>query len=195
VVVSAYSILLLSEVGIWNVLGFDRSAAQLYWLAPLKTVMALVAKNIAIACFVMLEVILIAGVCVLFRLPISLGLFIEAFLVCMVMLVFLTAIGNISSLRFPRPVDPNESWKRSAGSRFQVILIFLYPLLAFPFAFAYYAQQKWESDYAFYGVLGFTAAVAAIAYGFSLEKAARMAAEGKERILSALTQGGSPVSS
>lgn len=195
VIVSAYSILLLSEVGVWNVLGFDRSAAQLYWLAPVRTVMALVAKNIATACFVTLEVILISGVCLLFRLPISFSLFIEALLVCMVMLVFLAAIGNVSSLRFPRPMDPNESWKRSGGSRFQVMLVFLYPVIGLPFAFAYYAQHKWESDLAFYGVIAVTAVGAAIAYGFSLEKAATMAAQSKERILSSLAQGGAPVSS
>jgi len=195
VIVSAYSILLLSEVGVWNVFGFDRSAAQLYWLAPVRTVMALVAKNIATACFVMLEVVLISGVCLLFRLPISVALFVEALLVCMVTLMFLAAIGNMSSLRFPRAMDPNESWKRSGGSRFQVMLIFLYPVISLPFVFAYYAQYKWESDVAFYGVLAFTAAGAAIAYGYSLEKAAAMAAQSKERILAALAQGGAPVSS
>lgn len=195
VIVSAYSILLLSEVGVWNVLGFDRSAAQLYWLAPVRTVMALVAKNIATACFVTMEVILISGVCVLFRLPVSFPLFVEALLVCMVMLMFLTAIGNVSSLRFPRPMDPNESWKRAAGSRFQVMLVFLYPVIGLPFLFAYYAQYKWESDVAFYAVLAFTAAAAAVAYGFSLEKASAMAADSKERILSVLGQGSGPVSS
>ena len=33
-VVSVYSLLLLSEVCFWNSFGFDRSAAQIYFLAP-----------------------------------------------------------------------------------------------------------------------------------------------------------------
>jgi len=97
VIVSGYAIMLLSEVCIWNVFGFDRGASQFYWLAPLSTVWVLVANNISAAIFVSLEILIISLVCGLFRLPVTLVL--ECFLVSRVFLCFLLAIGNWSSLQ------------------------------------------------------------------------------------------------
>lgn len=194
VLVFAYSLMLMSEVSIWNVLGFDRGAAQLYWLTPVRTVHVLVAKNIAAAIFCTLEMLIITAVCLLFRVPVTLATFVESLLVCFILLVFLTAAGNLSSLCYPRPVDPNQNWKRSSATRFQAMLLILYPIMALPFAFAYVARYAWEAEWAFYAVLAVTAALAAIVYGLCLESALRVAAGRKEQILAALGQGSGPIS-
>ena len=193
VIVSGYAIMLLSEVCIWNVFGFDRGASQFYWLAPLSTVWVLVANNISAAIFVSLEILIISLVCGLFRLPVTPALVLECFLVSMVFLCFLMAIGNWSSLQYARPVDPNQNWKRNAAGRFQMMLLLVYPLLAAPFLFAYFARRVWEAEWPFYAVIALMASLAATAYGLSLEYAGAYARRHRERVLSLLSQGDSPV--
>ncbi|MBV6430246.1 MAG: hypothetical protein IANPNBLG_00355 [Bryobacteraceae bacterium] len=195
VIVCAYAMMLLSEVSVWNVLGFDRSAAQIYWLAPVRAGQMLVAKNLATVIFVTVEILIVSAVCLLFRMPVTPLLFFESFFVCIVMLVLLMAIGNLSSLRYPRPVDPNQNWKRGSASRFQAMLLFVYPVLGLPFILAYFARDRWESDLAFYTILAVTALGGAIAYGFSIESASKTARQRKEFILTTLGGGEGPVSS
>ena len=43
----AYALLLLGDVAFWNVFGFDRSAAQAYFIAPVRLSSVLVSKNLA----------------------------------------------------------------------------------------------------------------------------------------------------
>ncbi|MFN7939552.1 MAG: hypothetical protein U0R19_39865 [Bryobacteraceae bacterium] len=194
-ITAAYSVMLLSEVTMWNILGFDRSAAQLYWLAPVKATTVIVAKNIVTAIAVTLEFCIISVVCLLFRLPMNPLLVFEAYIVCMVFQLFLMSIGNLSSLLYPRPVDPNESWKRASATRFQAMLLLVYPVLAGPLVFAFYAQTKWESPWAFFGVMAFLTVAASLSYAYSLERAEQIASERKEKILTSLAQGGAPVAS
>ncbi len=189
----SYSLMLLSEVAIWNVLGFDRSAAQFYWLAPVPAWQVLAAKNIATALFVALEMAVIAAVCLALRLNVTLASTWEAFLTCAILMVFLMAVGNLSSLYSPRPVDPNQTWKRGSGSRFQAVLLLVYPILLLPFVIAYWARWVWDAHLVFYAVLGATALMAALAYGFSMEYAVRASRTRKEEILAALHRGDGPV--
>jgi ABC-2 type transport system permease protein len=193
VVLFSYSLLLLSEVSIWNVLGFDRSAAQVYWLAPVRLWQMLAAKNVAIALFFLLEMAIITLVCVALGLRVTLLSLSESALVCYVMMVFLMSVGNLSSVYTPRGVDGNQTWKRGSAGRFQAMLLLIYPVLLLPFAFAYWAREVWESTAVFYGVVGFTAALAVIAYGLAMEHAVRVAGARREQILTALAQGGGPV--
>jgi hypothetical protein len=165
----------------------------LYWLAPVRPAMVLVAKNTVTAIAVSLEFCIITVICLLFRLPLAPLMVVESYLLCMVFLLLLLGIGNVSSLHFPRPVDPNESWKRSSATRFQAMLLLVYPVMAAPLVFAFYAQSKWESAWAYFGVMGFLAVLAGVGYGYSLEHAARLLGERKEKILAALARGGSPV--
>ncbi|MDX1982296.1 MAG: hypothetical protein SFV51_18630 [Bryobacteraceae bacterium] len=193
VILFSYSLLLLSEVSIWNVLGFDRSAAQVYWLAPVRLWQMLVSKNIAIALFFVLEMAIITVVCALLGLAVTLKAVWESSLVCLLMMVFLMAVGNLSSVYAPRGVDGNQTWKRGSAGRFQAMLLLIYPLLLLPFVFAYWARQVWESDRVFYGLIAATAVVAVVLYGLALEKAAQAAGERREGILTALARGDGPV--
>lgn len=193
VVICAYAITLLSEVLIWNMLGFDRSAAQLYWLAPMRPRALVLAKNLTAMLFVFLQIVIITVVCVVVRLPVDLRMFLDTVLVCMLLMMLLMAVGNYSSLRFPRPVDPRESWRRSAATKFQALLVLVYPFLSLPFAFAYYARTVWEAQWPFYTVVGFVAIAACTAYSLSLDYAEKVAGRDRERILTQLSQGEGPM--
>jgi ABC-2 type transport system permease protein len=193
VIVSGYAVMLLSEVTIWNVFGFDRSAAQMYWVTPVSATAAVVAKNTSAAIFVFLEIAIISCVCLLFRLPVTPHMVLDTVLVIGVLLLFLMGVGNWSSLRFARPVDPDQNWKRGATSRFQALLLILYPLISLPFVFAFFARSVWEAEWPFYAVLTAVAAVAACVYWGSLEWVEQEARRHRERILSLLAGGGDPI--
>jgi hypothetical protein len=153
----------------------------------------LAAKNVAIALFFLLEMAIITLVCVALGLRVTLLSLSESALVCYVMMVFLMSVGNLSSVYTPRGVDGNQTWKRGSAGRFQAMLLLIYPVLLLPFAFAYWAREVWESTAVFYGVVGFTAALAVIAYRLAMEHAVRVARARREQILSALAQGSGPV--
>ncbi len=193
VIVSGYAVMLLSEVTIWNVFGFDRTAAQMYWVAPVSATQAVMAKNASAAIFVLLEVAIITGVCVLFRLPVTPRMVLDTVLVIAVLLLFLMGVGNWSSLRFARPVDPDQNWKRGATSRFQAMLLVLYPVVALPFVFAFFARRAWEAELPFYAVLALTAAAGGCVYWGTLEWVSKEALTRRERILGLLSGGGDPI--
>lgn len=193
VVLFVYSLMLLSEVAVWNILGFDRSAAQLYWLSPVKPWQVLVAKNLATTLYAILEMVLITAVCLALRMPLDLLTVCQSFLVALLLLVMMISVGNVSSIYYPRAVDPNQNWKRAGGSRFHIVLVLVEPILLLPFLVAYWARWAWESDAVFYAVLAFTALLAALMYGVSMELATKAAGSDKERVLTALGRGEGPV--
>jgi ABC-2 type transport system permease protein len=192
--VSVYALMLLGEVSFWNTFGFDRAAAQLYYVTPVPIAMVLVGKNIASAIFVFLEITAVTLVCALFRMPISLGKLTESYLVALILALFLIAIGNLASIHYPRPVDPSKSWRRSAAGKMQAMLMFAYPVLSFPIFLAYMARYAFESDIAFYGMLCFAAALGMTVYGVALDSSVRAAESHKDAIVTALSQGEGPVS-
>jgi ABC-2 type transport system permease protein len=187
--VSVYALLLLSDSLFWNVFGFDRSAAQVYFLVPVKISTVLVGKNLTAAIFVLLDISAVALVCILLRLPITGLRVLEALAVTLVITTFLVAIGNISSLYNPRGVNPVKSFRTAAGARMQAMLMLLFPVSLAPVALAYLARYAFESEWAFFGVLLFGAALAGVAYWFSMESAVKAAERRKEQIIQALSQG------
>ncbi len=192
--VTVYSVMLIGEVCIWNIFGFDRGAVQLYYSVPVRMSTVILAKNITAAFFVVVETILIFVVCALLRMPVSFYALFETFCVVMTMMVFLISIGNLISLRSPRPVDPDQSWRRKAAGGVQATLMFIYLLVAAPIALAYLARYAFNTNLAFYGVLLFDLALGLVLYWLAMESTLRTAAERKETIITALSRGEGPVS-
>ena len=126
--VSVYALLLLSDALFWNCFGFDRSAAQVYFLVPVKMSTVLAGKNLAAAFLVLMEITAIALVCALLRLPLSGLQILEAFAVTCVMTLFILAVGNLSSLYNPRAVNPVKAMKTAAQSRAQALLMLAFPV-------------------------------------------------------------------
>lgn len=191
--ISAYSLLLLSEVAFWNTFGFDRRAAQLYFFAPVPVRSVIRGKNITAVLIVILEVTLIATVWLVLGMPLTLGMLAESYAVTLVLAMLLLSVGNLGSVRYPRPVEPRHSWRSSSAGRFQAVLLLLYPLIAAPVGLAFLARYAFESQAAFYGVLAFDAALAAVIYWVALDSAVATLNERRESVLATLSESQGPV--
>ena len=193
-VVSVYSLMLMSEVCFWNVFGFDRSAAQFYFLAPVSFKRILAAKNLTAVFFIVMEVGLVTGVCILLQMPLDSRRFWEAYSVAAVMMIYLFAAGNQLSINQARGVNPANSLRTSAAGRLQAMLFAIYPVTFVPILLAYLARYLSHSQALLYAVLALDAVVGLVLYRISLDSAVEAAGEGKERMLAALSAGDGPIS-
>jgi ABC-2 type transport system permease protein len=191
--VSVYALLLLSDALFWNCFGFDRSAAQVYFLVPVKMSTVLAGKNLAAAFLVLMEIVAIALVCALLRLPLSGLRILEALAVTCVITLFILAIGNLSSLYNPRAVNPVKAMKTAAQSRAQALLMVAFPLVLLPVALAYLARYAFDTESAFFGVLLFSGVVGGLLYFYSMQSALKAAADRREQIIAALSSGEGPI--
>lgn len=193
VMVSLYAALLLGEVLFWNCFGFDRAAAQCYYVMPVKIATVLLAKNIAAVSFLILEIGVITCVLLALRVKTVLDKIPESFAVTMLLALFLLAVGNLASTHYPRPVDPAQSWRHSNAGRVQAMMLLIYPAIALPIFLAYMARYAFESNLAFYLVLASGFLVGAITYSVSLDSAVEAAELRREAILTALSRGEGPI--
>ena len=192
-VVSVYSLLLLSEVCFWNSFGFDRSAAQVYFLAPVSFARVLISKNLSAVLFIVLEILGVTAVCSVVGMPFAMRKFEEAFAVAAVISIFLLGAGNMMSVRQARGVNPDSSFRRGAAGRVQAILFVVYPIAFIPAALAYLARYAFESEAAFFGVLALDAAAGMVFYRIALESAVGSAESQKEKLLASLAAGDGPI--
>ncbi len=194
-IVSAYALMLLGEVCFWNNFGMDRSAAQTYFVTPVRVSSVLMAKNIAAAFFIFLELTLIAVFCAILRMPISGQNVTEAFAVTAVLTLFLLAIGNMISTRYPRAVDPSQSWRSGSMGRVQAYLLLLYPVASAPLLLAYGARYAFESQAALYLVLAIDFLIGLVVYVIALQSSVEAAEEHKEEMIMALSSAQGPIGS
>jgi ABC-2 type transport system permease protein len=192
--VSAYSLLILGDVVFWNVFGFDRSAARLYFLIPSPFSIVLAAKNMAAAIFVLLEVTGVSVVWSLLRMPVNPDMLAEAYAVTIVLSLYLLGAGNLASVSYPRPVNPERSTGAVSSGRARVLLLLVYPLLALPVLLAFGAEYAFRSRPAFYIVLAFAAALGAAFYWVALGSATTKSMRCREQFLETLSQTEGPVS-
>jgi ABC-2 type transport system permease protein len=151
------------------------------------------AKNSAAAFFILLEVGLVALFCVLLRMPVTAYEVAEALSVTLVLTVFLLAIGNLLSVRYPAAIDPSRSWRSGSMGRVQAFLLGIYPVVSAPVILAYGARYAFDSQAAFFAVLLLDLVVGVILYSIALESAVDTALDGRERIVQALSNAEGPV--
>jgi ABC-2 type transport system permease protein len=192
-IVAVYALLLLGEAAMWNIFGFDRSAAQAYFVMPVPLAHVFIAKNLVTLFFVALEIGMVMVVSALFRMPVSPDSVARTYAVCAVLSLFLFAGGNLSSVHNARGVDPTKSMRSSPSGRTQALLLAIYPLALAPIGLAYLAEWALESTAAFYGALGVIALIAGAFYWVALDSARDAASARRERMLEALAQGAGPV--
>jgi ABC-2 type transport system permease protein len=192
-VVSVYSLLLLSEACFWNFFGFDRSAAQFYFLAPVSFTRVMIGKNLSALFFIMLEIGMIALVCGLLGMPLKPINLAESFGVAGVISIFLLAAGNQLSIRQPRAMNPAASFRSGTAGRVQAVLFLIYPVAFLPVGLAYLARYAFASEAAFFAVLAADAALAAVVYKLSLDSAVLAADRLKEPMVTALSRGDGPI--
>lgn len=191
--VSVYSVVMLGEVSLFNSLGLDRSAAQLYFIAPVSLPTVLRAKNFAASVYILLELTLISLVCLALRLPLSPTKIAEAFAVTLVLAMFFAALGNLGSIYYPRATDSQSSWRSRGASKFQFWMLLVYPILGVPIGLAYLARYAFDSQLAFFATLGFAFLLSLVFYTVATSTAHQAAIERREQILAALSAGEGPI--
>jgi ABC-2 type transport system permease protein len=193
VLVSVYALTLLGQVSYWNAFGFDRSAAQVYFSLPVKISTALAGKNIAAALFIFLEMSAVAVVCLLLRMQITAGKILESYVVIAIAALYMLGIGNLSSVHYPRAMNPERVSQGGAASRWQALVFIFYPLALMPIFLAYLARVVFSSDTAFLIVLAFAGALGVFIYRTAMESAVETASKRRELILTELSRSEGPV--
>ena len=180
--VSVYSLLLMSEACFWNSFGFDRSAAQIYFLAPVKFSRVLIGKNLSAIFFISTEILVVTLMCGLMRAVVT---------------IFLLAAGNLLSVRQARGANPATQFRAKAAGRVQAMLVIIYPIAFVPVALAYLARWAFDDhgQMAFFSVLAFDAVVGGIVYWIALDSAVESAERMKEEMIAALSLAEGPIAS
>jgi ABC-2 type transport system permease protein len=192
-VVSLYALTLLGQVSYWTAFGFDRSAAQVYFSLPVPIWKALAGKNLAAAAFILLEMAAVILACLLLRVHVPRGKILEAFLVTLVVGFYLLSAGNLSSVHFPRAMNPERVAQGGSASRFQALMFFFYPVALLPVGLAYAARYAFESQTAFYLVLAFAAVLGGVVYWIAMDSAVSAAQRRREMLLQELSRSEGPV--
>lgn len=192
-IVCIYALTLLGEVAFWNNLGFDRSAAQLYFLAPVPFSRVLLAKNIAALAFVALEIAMVMAMVWILRLPASWKQLPEAITTTGIFSIYLLAVGNLGSVYFARPVDPAQSWRGGSGNRFQALMLFIYPAASIPLVISFLIRKATGDETYFLISLMTAAALGLVCYWLSLKAASVAAHDRREEIAAVLSAGQAPI--
>lgn len=193
VVVAVYALTLLGQVTFWNTFGFDRAAVQLYFAAPVPVGAALAAKNLAAGVFILLELAMVTAVCLLLRVTVPPMRIAEAFLVTPIASLYMLAVGNLSSVHFPKPMTPERVSQGGASSRFQALIFVFYPLALLPVFLAYMARYTFDSEPVFYALLAFAAVLGAVVYWIAMESAVGAAHRRREILIAELTRSEGPL--
>jgi ABC-2 type transport system permease protein len=192
VVVCVYALTLLGQVSYWNSFGFDRSAAAFYFAAPVSISRVLVGKNIAALCFIYVEVLILCGVTAVFHLNKSWQTSVESIVVIGICSLYMLALGNISSVHYPRALSP-ERVAGSGGRGFQGFLFLMYPLALVPVFLAYLARYAFNSELAFAIGLAIAAILGGVLYAMALQSSASNAVHRREEIVQELSKSQGPI--
>jgi len=195
VIVCVYAMTLIGQVTYWNCFGIDRSAAIFYFAAPQPISRTLLGKNIACLFFLYLEAAVLTVLTLAVRVNFSLGQAVETFVVIGVCAMYVMALGNISSVHYPRALTPERVGHSGGGNRAQAMVAMFYPVVLLPVGLAYLARYAFESEVAFAAVLAMAAVIAAIFYWIAMDSAVKAAAARRQLILEELSRGDGPVGS
>jgi ABC-2 type transport system permease protein len=191
--VSMYGLLILGEVLLFNVFGFDRNAGQVYFVTPVPLDAVLKAKNLVAAVFILLQNLSVVLVAAILRVHISPVTVAESIAVTAVVAIFLMGIGNLTSVTMARPVDPNQTFRKQTGGKMQIWLLLGFLGLGVPIGLAFLARWAMRSDWAFFGVLAIDFSIGVIVYRMATESALQRVTRNCERIVDALSKGSDPI--
>jgi ABC-2 type transport system permease protein len=192
--INVYGLLIVGEVLLWNVFGFDRKASQIYFATPVPFVTVLRAKNVVAGIMIAFMTLFIAAVGSLFRTNVTVSSFLASICLTLVMTMFFMGIGNLTSIVLPRPIDPSQAFRNQNSAKSSLWLLLCFVVVALPAAIAFAAKWAFESDIAFFSVLGADLIIALIFYRVATESAVALAEQNHERLLDSLMAGGDPMS-
>jgi len=188
-IVVLYSMLLLNEPLFANVFAFDRKAAQAYYVLPVRFSTVLIAKNLTAGLFILLEILLVCLVTKLFRVPLTTQQLIESLATVLVFAAFLLAIGNLTSVRYPKATDGSNPWRGKGSGKGGGLLMLVYLATAPAVVVAHLARYAFDSEAAFFAVLGSAIFIAILTYIVTFDAALESADTGREQFLAALGEG------
>lgn len=187
-VVSLYGLLLLGDVLIWNVFGFDGQAAQLYYVTPVRFETVLKAKNLTALTFMILQTTIVCLFVAALQVPITAQSVVNVFAASAVVAVFFLAIGNLTSVALPKPMNPAQTFRKQTGGKTQLgflaTSIGMFLLLGSAFA----ARWALETNWALLGVLAFEFGIGLIVYRVATESAVERGERERERMLGELSR-------
>ena len=195
VIVCIYAMTLIGQVTYWNCFGIDRSAAIFYFVAPQPISLILLGKNLACLFFVYLEAFVLMALTLAVHVNFSWGQAIETVAVIAICATYLMALGNISSVHYPRSLSPERVSQSGGGNRAQALVMMLYPVVLMPVILAYIARYAFDSQAVFSLVLSIAAAIAAIFYWLAMDSAVKAASARRQSIIEELSRGDGPVGS
>jgi ABC-2 type transport system permease protein len=191
-VVSVYALILLGQVSYWNCFGFDRSAAAFYFAAPQPISTVLAGKNIAALLYIYLEVAVLIAVTTALRLSSGWQNAVETLAAMGVCALYLLAIGNLSSVHYPRGLAPDRA-AAGGGRGVHGLLFLVYPLALLPVGFAYLARYAFDSEWMFGLVLAGAGLFGGGVYYMAMQSAVHTATARREEIMADLARGEGPV--
>lgn len=191
-VMAVYGLLMLGQITFWNSFGFDRSAAQGYFCWPVRFRDALIAKNVAVMVMLIPQVALVTLIARAFHVPSSPGKIVEAIVVDGIAALFWFGLGNISSVRMPRAMNPEKM--NQMANKLQSLTILIAPVVLLPVVLAYWARSVFGSEIVFAGILLIAAVLGGIFYWVALDSAVKSAVERRESLLQELSRADGPIS-
>jgi ABC-2 type transport system permease protein len=192
-IVVLYSMLLLTEPLFANVFAYDRKAAQAYYVLPVRFSTVLIAKNLTAGLFILLEIVLVCLVTSLFRVPLSVRQLLESLATVLVFAAFLLSIGNLTSVRYAKAVDASNPWRGKGSGKGGGWLLLVYVVTAPAAVLAHLARYAFDSELAFFAVLGSAFLIAMLTYTVTFDSALESADKGREQFLAALGEGESVI--
>lgn len=189
VVTTLYGLLILSDSLLLNCFGFDRAAAQIYFVSPIPFRTVLLAKNLTAITFVAFQSVGVVVVALLLRVATGPLNVLNAVAAAAVVGTFFLAAGNLTSITMARPVDPAETFRKQAGGKMQLWFLLCAFAMFLLIGLAFLAGWALDTNWAMLAVLGIELLVGYIAYRVAMQSALERADTGRERLIDSLSKG------
>jgi len=193
VVTTLYGLLIMSDSLLLNVFGFDRLATQIYFVTPIPFRTVLLAKNLAAVTFVLIQSVSVLVVAALVRIAITPINVLNAVVAAAVAGIFFLSVGNMTSVSMPRPLNPAETFRRSAGGKMQLWLLVCAAGMCVLVGFGLLARYALDTDWAMLAVLGVELIIGYIVYRVATESAIEKSESQREQLIDALSKGAGSV--
>ncbi len=193
--VSVYGLLLVGEVVMWNIFGFDRRAAQLYFLAPISLRTVVQAKNVTAVSVIALMTLAIAVIGACFQTNVSIASIGSSVLLTAVVTLFFLSFGNLTSVYMPASINPEQALRKQNSASASIWLLISGAVLIVPVGAAYLAAWLFNAAWPFYTILGIDLVIGFSVYQVATESAVARAERNKEVLLERLARGADLISS
>ena len=187
--VTLYGVLILSDSLLLNIFGTDRAAVAFYFLAPVPFRTVLWAKNLTAIFFLTVQATLAMLAAAAVRRSASVIEVVTAAGAVAVVGLFFLSVGNLTSVLIPRPSDPRQMMRKSAGGKLQLWLLLCMLGMGLLLGAAYLAELALDSYWGLFGVLALEFALGLIVHKVATDSAVEHGERDREQLVDALSKG------